>query len=411
MSRNFPDFIEAYFEYAKDNWCPETFHFWSAISTVCAALERKVWMLQSIDPAVIHYPNLYIMLVAAPGDGKSTAGRRAVRMLKEIVSAEGKINFVPSKITDAALVVALKTKKRFFVGAQEHWHASAFYYAGEASNSLRAIKGGDEIFPTMTEAYDCDDTMEKATIARQTETIEFPCMNILACSTPDNLKGMLTDGGILGGFVSRFLFVVSKEQMIRHPEIMDEDEGEKVQDPRFFLLCQDLQQIFQMTGRFVPDPAYRKHFREFFPANDAERHKKNTEKEQAILARKGSAIIKLSMVMAASEGNDMVLKGHHWAKANQLVESLETKYDTIVELTHAPNTQDGIDAMILTHLQRSKGGISEADLIRSIAKSGANREFVAKTVASMLQHGQLRRFPKGGKPHLGLGTQCEPDLA
>ncbi len=412
--RNFSNFIEAYMEYSVDNWCPEIFHCWSAISIIAGALERRVWMLQQRDPDVIHYPNLYVMLVAAPGDGKTTAGNRAVDILREITSDAGNINFIPPKITDAALGLALAKWKNFYVGAQAYKHSSAFYYAGEASNALKAIKGGDEIFPTLTEAYDCSRSMQKATVKRSTETIEFPCMNILACSTPDNLRGMLTDGGILGGFVSRFLFVVSNEQMLRNPEIMHEAEvgAEVIRDPRFALLIQDLQQIFCMTGRFVPDEEYRKHFREFHPANDAERYSRGTEKEQAILARRGSIVVKLSMIMAASESNELILRGHHWEKAIKLMETLETKYERIVELTHAANTQDGVDATILSCVRRTNGaGVRRNDLINEIASRGTQRDFVTKTVASMIENGLLRGDLKGGKPHLWLAAQREPDLA
>ncbi len=403
--RNFPDFISAYCDYARDNWCPDKFHYWSAVSVIAAALERKVWMLQQAAPRVIHYPNMYIMLTAAPGDGKTSAASRAIRLLKEVTSPEGKISFTPTQITHAALILSMKNgEKNFYIGEQGHKQSAAYFYAGECSNALKEIKGGGDIFPFLTQAYDCEDSISKETISRGDETINFPCMNILGCSTFDNLKGMLTDGGILGGFISRFTFVVNQEDIVRHPEIMEEDALAAQSDPRTFQLIEDLQHIFQMTGRFAPDREYRSAFKKFFPENDRARHKKETEKEKAILARRGPAIIKLSMILAASESSDLTLRGRHWDKAIELFDALEQGYARIIEASQQVNTQEGIDAAIIGQVRRGNGsGMPRADVISNIARAGGDRKKITETIVSMLGDSkQLRQGFHNGTIHLYL---------
>ncbi len=402
--RNFPDFLTSYREYAKDNWCPDRFHYWSGISIVAAALERKVWFVQQIEPKVIHYPNLYIMLVAAPGDGKSVSATRAIKILREVTGPEGNVNFVPTQITHAALMLAMGTTKRFFVGPQEYKQSAAYFFAEEASNSLGEIKGGGDIFPLFTQAYDCGDEITKGTIIRGlNEKVKFPCMNVLACSTFDHLTGMLTNGGILGGFVSRFTFVTSREKIVRNPRIMDDEEAERTEDPRVGMLIQDLQEIYQLTGRFVPDKGYREVFAKFFPENDRRRHAKDSEKEQAIIARKGNAVIKLSMILSVSESSELTLKQKHWERALELVNSLEDGYEKIVEISHQNNTQDGLDAAILNCVSQKRDGILQADLISSVAKSGKNRAEIMKTVQSMvIESEQLLREVHSGKVYLRL---------
>lgn len=408
MSRNFPNFIEAYFSYAKDNWCPDKFHRWSAISIIAAALERRVWFVQQVEPKVVHYPNLYVMLVAAPGDGKSVSATRAIRLLKEITSPEGAVNFVPTQITHAALMLAMGTTKRFFVGPQEHKQSAAYFFAEEASNALGEIKGGGDIFPLFTQAYDCGDEITKGTVVRGLkEKVTFPCMNVLACSTFDHLTGMLTNGGIMGGFVSRFTFVVSREEIVRNPRIMDEEEAERQEDPRVPLLIHDLQEIYQLTGRFVPDKGYREVFAKFFPDNDRKRHAKGTDKEKAIIARKPNLVIKLSMILAAAESSDMILKQEHWEKAIELADSLEEGYEKIVEISHQTHTQDGLDAAILSYVRQSRDWTLQADVIGAVAKSGKNRAEITKTIQSMVStnaegSAELLREVRGGKIYLRL---------
>ena len=58
MSRNFENFVDAYFDYTKDGYVPDKFHFWCALSTVAAAMERKCWLPWA--GKFMTYPNLYM---------------------------------------------------------------------------------------------------------------------------------------------------------------------------------------------------------------------------------------------------------------------------------------------------------------------------------------------------------------
>src|SRR6185437_11776638 len=76
MARNFPNWIEAYCDYAADGFVPPQFNEWAALSAVAAALERKVWL--PWGDTFNFYPNLYVLCVSMPGIGKSTALNKAV---------------------------------------------------------------------------------------------------------------------------------------------------------------------------------------------------------------------------------------------------------------------------------------------------------------------------------------------
>lgn len=395
--RNFRDFLPAYAAWAKDNYCPDKFHFWTGASILAAALERKVWTAQGKTQ---HYPNLFLMLVAAPGDGKSTAGDRGVSLLREVAGPEGSINYIPPKITDAALHQAMTRTKRFFVGAQEYSHNSSYYFASEASNGLREIPGGGDIFPTITEAYDCKN-MHKQLANKPPMDIKNTCMNVLACSTFNALEGMLTEGGIMGGFASRFLYVVSDEQIIRTPSFDAPEDGDG--DEERFRLIADLQHIYQLTGRFAVSPDFKRTFEKWFPKNDVERYSRDSEKEQSFLARKHTAIIKLAMIFSVSESSELRLEQKHWEQALALVESLETKFDRIIEVTHRANTQDGVDGLILSQVRRAGGVIAESLLLKNTSRRGNDRELITKTVRSMVsESAQLERVMIGGASHLRI---------
>src|SRR3954470_20553842 len=74
-------FLRDYLTYATGNEAPDLFHVWSGYAALSAAVSRRVWLVDG-DQAI--FPNLYVMLVGDAGCGKSTALRRAKRMLAEL---------------------------------------------------------------------------------------------------------------------------------------------------------------------------------------------------------------------------------------------------------------------------------------------------------------------------------------
>ena len=62
--RNFPNWQEAYLEYAQHSEAPALMHFWTSVSCIAACLQRRCW----IDMGYFRwYPNHYIVFVAPPG--------------------------------------------------------------------------------------------------------------------------------------------------------------------------------------------------------------------------------------------------------------------------------------------------------------------------------------------------------
>lgn len=74
-------FIRDYIEYSEGNEAPEMFHIWSGYVALSASVSRRVWLPDGDD---FIFPNIYVMLVGDAGCGKSTALRRAKRMLSEL---------------------------------------------------------------------------------------------------------------------------------------------------------------------------------------------------------------------------------------------------------------------------------------------------------------------------------------
>ena len=103
--RILPDWIDGFCEFARDPTLPQIFTTWTAISTIAAMLERRVFTFIRREPL---FPNLYVLFVSPPGGGKSSTIGRATELVREVWKPYGdekhKLKFAPDDITKASLI-------------------------------------------------------------------------------------------------------------------------------------------------------------------------------------------------------------------------------------------------------------------------------------------------------------------
>ena len=82
MPRHFTHWIKAYLDYTKASESPDSFHFWTAVSTLAGALRRRVWQDQLLFQWI---PNFYIVFVAPAGIAtKSTTLNFGMNLLEKV---------------------------------------------------------------------------------------------------------------------------------------------------------------------------------------------------------------------------------------------------------------------------------------------------------------------------------------
>ena len=98
--RIFPNWIQAYMAHSAHSESPDTFHFWTAVSTIAGALRRRVW----IDNKYFQWtPNFYIVFVAPPGiAAKTTTINIGMNLLRRVPG----VHFGPNSVTWQALIEA-----------------------------------------------------------------------------------------------------------------------------------------------------------------------------------------------------------------------------------------------------------------------------------------------------------------
>lgn len=397
--RKLPDFLDAYFAYAKDGFCPDLFHFWTGVSVIAGTLERKVWIPWSATHNF--YPNLYILLVSKPGMGKSSAGNTGVNGLMRHVKG---LKFIPAQVTEAKLVDLMTEQSSFNLGTKQFFQSAGYFYASEASNSLKNIYG--DFIACLTDFYDCPAIWEKATKKDDRVTLTNICLNMLAGCTFDYLSKLVTDDNIMGGFASRLLYVIYDEKRERAStwgEVNNKTESVRAD------LIHDLNMIHRMTGPYYADDEFKARYQEWFPQHDRKRQSLESEKLQSIMVRESNNVIKMCMICAASESNEMILRARHWDRALALVDSIKDQLPKMLRVSQAQsgtNTeQRSINMTIMQTFDKEGKSLTLDKIIMNVVGKGYPVYKVKDTVVAMINGGILsKKNNEAGKMVLTLET-------
>lgn len=395
MARRFPDFRKAYELYADDKFVPPQFNTWGALSIIAGALERKVWLPWSHKYSF--YPNIYVMLISKPGVGKSVALKNAVDVLLNVNRKTSMLNIMPSQVTEAKFIELMGTGRSFIdrSGGKEItvFQNAGYYFASEASNSLRNIFG--DFIACLTDFYDCPDFWSRAT-KKDGKRIQLQnvCMNLLAGSTFDYLGKLVSDENIQGGFASRIIYVVHNEKMVRKQAFQGGlDKADRLERDEYLLALEhDLQEISSMVGPMHADAEFGAAWEEWFPRFEEERQSYKSEKLQSVLARTNTNALKIAMLLSASESGDRVLKLRHWQEALRLIEGVNAQVPDIFQESKASQSPgkpgNNLANFLLRHVKRAEFATLEGTKAAAVAAGHASNS-VENTLQSLIAVGTI----------------------
>lgn len=202
------DFVLDFMSLTEDVLSPDIFRLWSAISTVAGAVGRRVWVKNEQGNV---YPNLYVLLVAPPGVGKSVIDR--VRDLwYDTVEPGSKIPafaVAPDSMTKAALIDTLAKSKKMFLpptGAP-FIHHSLLVAAEEFSVLLPAYDM--EYIGTLNSIWNNKRVHEESRRygPKQSVVIENPQLNLLGGAQPAWLASIFPEDAWNTGIGRRMIMI------------------------------------------------------------------------------------------------------------------------------------------------------------------------------------------------------------
>jgi hypothetical protein len=319
VTRNFPDWIKAFQDYATFGEAPPKMHFWTAVSTIAGALRRKVWIDQYYFK---WFPNFYVIFVAPPGVvAKTTTADVGMDLLRKVPG----IKFGPSVVTWQSLVKSFADSKEAFEYPPEtkeyQTMAALTISSGEFGNLLNPQD--KEMVDMLVSLWD-GKGFRKETKHSGSDTVENPWINLIACTTPAWIAGNFPEYMIGGGFTSRSVFVYCdrKEKLVPYPGLSVPKNIQAYQEA----LVADLIKIADMCGEF-------KLTREALEWGSGWYEEHNTKRQPHLdddrfggyIARKQTHIHKLAMVLAASRSDALTITLEDLQTAAHMVTDLEAE--------------------------------------------------------------------------------------
>ena len=336
MSRSFANYITACSEAVKDSNIPKIFRSWTAISAIAGALGRRAWY----DFGAFQVrPNLYIVLIAGPGRGKSLSLILPIDKVFNTLTSEpgvtdhsGNLNLVTYGIEDRPLYlirdrITPEKLSRVMVNCErqdlvlskmnnEFKESSITLVTSEFGTLVNRADQYLQMF--LTGLWDSPDEYTYRTKNQGDDLLKGPCLNWLACATPEQFVTHLPENARSQGLLSRII-----------PVLYDGDRGEqslwygKPSYGKLDALREDLAKISKMTGEF------RFH--------DSIRDKADTEVAEGIpptpnnpnlseyLERRVVQFVKTAMCISAAKSDKKIITAEDWAEAKELMFETEKK--------------------------------------------------------------------------------------
>lgn len=391
-------FVDAFEESVVGLGIPKSFVRWTAISLIGTALGRKVW---SVNRRGKVYPNLFIMMIAPPGVGKSEASRIGRRFLRDI-----NVAIAPSHISKASLIDELAENKTEYLLNGTLRHFSALTIMAHEFN-LTFEERNSHLMATLADLWDCPPILSERKRSRNKgarEETTNTCTNILAGIQPVIMHEMFPASAWGGGILARFIFVytpIAERILLRDREATGQFG---LLEAQYTTLVQDFSKIAKLSGSFKEEASFEDAYMEW-AIDRGEKPRPQHPRLENYNVRRPHQMEKLSMIAAASRGS-MTLTAADHAKALGWLEDDEVNMDDIFL---AMNISDdaAVVSDLVSYLWRQAGGdfVPYTDVYRYLWTKVPSERIEPVLDAAIEAEMILRKDnPKGYKPNAKLSN-------
>ena len=327
MPRLLPDWISAFLDFTEHMESPRLLRTWSAISAIASCLRRRVWL---DEDQFVWTPCLYIVFVGPPGVlTKSTTTDLSSSLLREVPG----IHFGPNSITWQALATTFAASSESFEWPEGSgdWHPmSPITLVSRELGSLLNPKDQD-LVNLFIELYDGSKVYHKVTKGSGSDTIETPWINLLGATTPAWIADNVPQSALGGGLISRIIFLYGdrKEKLVYRPSraIKNKQAHGIVREA----LVHDLEHIAtNMVGPYELSKEADAWLEIWYTHlwKSAESHYSD-DKLMGFIARKQTHLMKVSLVLAASHKDELIIDLDDIQLADQMLSTVEGSLDFV----------------------------------------------------------------------------------
>lgn len=311
--RKCADWLDSYMKLTENTEPPDVFHKWVAISCLAACMQRKCVLPWG---RLRFYPNLYVVLIAPPGAArKGTAMDPVMSFLEE---PRLNIKLAAEAITREQLIRELVQSQEIIttIDGRMTTHCSLTI----CNSELTVFLGyqNPQLITDLTDWYDCKRRWRYRTKNAGHSDSTNIWVNLIGATTTELLRMALPPVAIGGGLTSRMLFVYAARKRATIPDPFVTQADEVLEEN----LLDDLEQVTTICGEYRPTTDYIEARTEWYMLNDS-----NPPFQDAIFAgyctRRIATVSKLSIIMAASHTNSLVVTGNDFMRGVSLLEEIE----------------------------------------------------------------------------------------
>lgn len=353
--RQTSDWLESFLDYTNVLPSPEVFRKWVGISMLSAALERKVWVKTMGSPL---YPNMYIVLVAPPGVGKTAVTSKTGPFWQRLKEH----HMAPSNVSKASLVDCLNEANREIMRPGEQPGRVNFNSLYISSNELGVLLPSydGEFMNVLTDIYDCFQYKEKKRTAKTDINIHKAQFNILAATTPAWLAANFPEGAWDQGFASRVMFVYSGQ--LQRRSLFAEEE---LNTALYTELNEDLEIIGSLYGQmgFTPEAAELIDAWHMSGCEPAPTHPRLINYS----TRRTAHLLKLCQVLVVSRGCKLEITVSDFERALGLMIEIEQLMPDIFKALSAGSSMDIMKEIwhyVYTQYAKTGKAIPEAQIVQ-----------------------------------------------
>lgn len=376
--RSLEDWLGAFLEVTENTEPPYLYRLWVGISSIAAALQRKCFLQWG---PYTFYPNMYIVLVGPSGARKGTAMSTGYRLLSDIG-----ITMAAQKTTLEQLIRRLgeSTSNKQDPKTQKiMMHSSITIFSDE----LVVFLGWQqyEMMSALCDWYDCKDRWTYDTKNKGTDEVIGVWVNLMGATTPHLIQSNLPLESIGGGLTSRIIFVFGegKEKSVPHP-FLSQSELDLFDDLR-----NDLEKINLMSGRFHVTESFVDSWTEWYMKQDKEPPKQLDEHRfGGYIQRRPTHMLKLCMVLSASESSDMVIRKDHLERAERILLSTEVRMPQVFRGV-GRNPYREVLSQMMTYMALTK--VTDYATVMERFSSDADAQIMDRVIKTLEQMKYIKR--------------------
>lgn len=371
MGFQVPPILKTYLKYTDGNEAPSLFHFWTGIAVMAGACERRLIIDTGFFQSAL---NFFVVLVAPPGLGKSSALNIGYKLLKE-----ADFNTLKDSITKEKIIMEMDEMRRVYEIPETKKlliHSSVTLIESEL-NMLTVT--GQDMVKFLTTMFDTMPVYTHKTKGSGTIEVINPDLNLIGAAVPSWFSSDIGDDVMHMGFLARCIVVYENEPRGSYPIPYMSPEQKSLSED----ILSKLDEIGGMYGSITFDAGAQKFYEDWYNANPID----VTEdyKIMGYLVRKRRIHIwKLAALFAVIEGG-YIIQQHNIQGAIEVLDFTETKL-RLAYTSLGSNKTAYLTNRVITYLSQQEGGIVGAEnLLRRFYKEAGMDKQTFKDVMSNIE--------------------------